>query len=328
MKKNIIEVKNLKKKFLVRKSFLSSILAKEEYIPAVDDVSFNVIEGEVLGLVGESGCGKTTLGRTILRLIEPTAGKVYFERKDIANINNEDLKRIRRYMQIIFQDPYDSLNPRMSLFDIIAEPLFIHKNELEDYDVEEEVIESLQSVELTPPEDFTVKYPHELSGGQRQRVAIARAFILRPRFIVADEPISMLDVSIRASILDLILKLRKASQTSLLFITHDLTIAKYISDRIAVMYLGKIVEVGKSDAIISNPRHPYTKALLSAVLPLEPKRRLQRILIKGEVSSQRILSKGCRFYPRCFFGKDICTKQEPNLKKIGKERVVACHFAN
>ena len=326
MNKPLVEVFNLKKYFLVRRSILDVIKRKsQKYLKAVDGVSFKILKGEIFCLAGESGCGKTTTGRTILRLIEPTAGKILFNRENILEYDENRIKAFRRRAQIIFQDPYESVNPRMTIYDIVEEPLRIHKigNKEERMEM---VHKMLEEVELKPPESFLYRFPHELSGGQRQRVAIARALILNPLFIVADEPVSMLDMSIRAEILNLMLSLKDRHNLTYLFITHDLAVAKYICDRIAIMYLGKIVELGDIEEVIDNPLHPYTRALISAVPVPDPREKIGEIPIKGEVTSPIDLPKGCRFRPRCLYVKDICKKKEPELTEVSKNHYVACHL--
>ena len=326
MNKPLVEVFNLKKYFLVRRSILDVIKRKsQKYLKAVDGVSFKILEGEIFCLAGESGCGKTTTGRTILRLIEPTAGKILFNRENILEYDENRIKAFRRRAQIIFQDPYESVNPRMTIYDIVEEPLRIHKigNKEERMEM---VHKMLEEVELKPPESFLYRFPHELSGGQRQRVAIARALILNPLFIVADEPVSMLDMSIRAEILNLMLSLKDRHNLTYLFITHDLAVAKYICDRIAIMYLGKIIELGDIEEVIDNPLHPYTRALISAVPVPDPREKIGEIPIKGEVTSPIDLPKGCRFRPRCLYVKDICKKKEPGLIEVSKSHYVACHL--
>lgn len=326
MNKPLVEVFNLKKYFLVRRSILDVIKRKsQKYLKAVDGVSFKILEGEIFCLAGESGCGKTTTGRTILRLIEPTAGKILFNGENILEYDENRIKAFRRRAQIIFQDPYESVNPRMTIYDIVEEPLRIHKigNKEERMEM---VHKMLEEVELKPPESFLYRFPHELSGGQRQRVAIARALILNPLFIVADEPVSMLDMSIRAEILNLMLSLKDRHNLTYLFITHDLAVAKYICDRIAIMYLGKIVELGDIEEVIDNPLHPYTRALISAVPVPDPREKIGEIPIKGEVTSPIDLPKGCRFRPRCLYVKDICKKKEPELIEVSKNHYVACHL--
>jgi len=326
LNKPLVEVFNLKKYFLVRRSILDVIKRKsQKYLKAVDGVSFKILKGEIFCLAGESGCGKTTTGRTILRLIEPTAGKILFNRENILEYDENRIKAFRRRAQIIFQDPYESVNPRMTIYDIVEEPLRIHKigNKEERMEM---VHKMLEEVELKPPESFLYRFPHELSGGQRQRVAIARALILNPLFIVADEPVSMLDMSIRAEILNLMLSLKDRHNLTYLFITHDLAVAKYICDRIAIMYLGKIVELGDIEEVIDNPLHPYTRALISAVPVPDPREKIGEIPIKGEVTSPIDLPKGCRFRPRCLYVKDICKKKEPELIEVSKNHYVACHL--
>jgi len=326
LNKPLVEVFNLKKYFLVRRSILDVIKRKsQKYLKAVDGVSFKILKGEIFCLAGESGCGKTTTGRTILRLIEPTAGKILFNRENILEYDENRIKAFRRRAQIIFQDPYESVNPRMTIYDIVEEPLRIHKigNKEERMEM---VHRMLEEVELKPPESFLYRFPHELSGGQRQRVAIARALILNPLFIVADEPVSMLDMSIRAEILNLMLSLKDRHNLTYLFITHDLAVAKYICDRIAIMYLGKIVELGDIEEVIDNPLHPYTRALISAVPVPDPREKIGEIPIKGEVTSPIDLPKGCRFRPRCLYVKDICKKKEPELIEVSKNHYVACHL--
>ena len=295
----IIRVENLKKYFPVEKGFLERLLTStRRFVKAVDDINFSINRGEVFTLVGESGCGKSTTGRLVVRLLQPTSGKVFFNQKNITSMKTREFRPYRRRLQIIFQDPYASLNPRMKVGRAVGHPLEIHglaKKEGE----RSKVLEILQRVGLTPPEQFINLYPHQLSGGQRQRIAMARSLILNPEFIVADEPVSMIDVSLRTTIIDLMLELRTEFNLTYLFITHDLAIAKYISDRIAIMYIGKIVEMGDKKEIFSNPIHPYTRALMSSIPVPNPERRRKAVELKGEVSSAIDVPKGCRFNPRC-----------------------------
>jgi len=321
----ILKVTNLKKYFPVQKSFLEKLFSgRIDYIKAVDGISFEVKRGEVFSLAGESGCGKTTTGRVIVRLTKPTGGKIIFDGTDITFLEGEELRKLRKKMQIIFQDPYASLNPRMKIGDAVGHPLEIH-GMASEAEKKQRVLEMLAKVGLEPAEKLYDAYPHELSGGQRQRAAIARAMILNPDFIVADEPISMIDVSLRAKILELMNQLKEEFNLTYLFITHDLAVAKYISDKIAIMYLGKIVEIGSKEAIFSTPKHPYTIALLSAIPIPNPKVKRRRIELKGEVSSPINPPSGCRFHPRCPYAQKICKEEEPQLVEIGRDHLVACH---
>ncbi len=324
----IVRVENLKKWFPIRRGLADIVMRRpRKYVKAVDGVSFEIRKGEIFALAGESGCGKTTTGRTILRLIEPTAGKVEFMGRDIMSLNRDEMKNfLRRRAQIIFQDPYESLNPRKTIEDIVGEPLEVHGLVETKQEKREMVSRYLEEVGLSPPEDFIFRFPHELSGGQRQRVAIARALVLEPKFIVADEPVSMLDMSIRASILNLMLDLRDKMGLSYLFITHDLATAKYIADRLAIMYLGRIVEMGRAVDVIDNPLHPYTKALIAAVPVPDPRHKIGEIPIKGEVPSPIDLPSGCRFHPRCLSAFEPCDKEEPQLKEVEPGHFVACHL--
>jgi len=329
MKEIAVEAKNLKKYFPIKLGFLKTLLSKElPLVHAVDSVSFQIARKEIFGLIGETGCGKTTTGRLLLRLIEPTEGQVLFRGKDITSLplESEEMRTLRRKMQIIFQDPYESLNPRMSIYDIIAEPLMIQKITDNPEEVLERVTKALEDMDLTPAEEFLYRFPHELSGGQRQRVAIARAFVLEPEFIVADEPVSMLDASIRTEVLKLMLSLVERIHCAFLYITHDIALARYICNRIAVMYLGKIVEMGPTEDIIKKPAHPYTEALLAAVPVPDPTARRINVIIKGEIPSPINPPPGCRFHTRCPYAKEICRKKEPELIELGKDRYVACHF--
>ena len=320
----LVEVKDLRMYFPVLAGLLRSKVAD---VKAVDGISFFIRNGETLGLVGESGCGKTTTGRCVLRLYDITSGKVYFEGQDITNWKGERLRRIRRNMQLIFQDPYSSLDPRMTAGDIIGEPLLVHKL-VKGKEYREQVNELLRMVELEPR--MARRYPHEFSGGQRQRIGIARALALRPKLIVCDEPVSALDVSIQAQIITLLMRLREELNLTYLFIAHDLSVVRHISDRVAVMYLGKIMELTRSDELYDNPLHPYSLALLSAIPIPDPvvDRQRKRILLTGDVPSPIFPPPGCNFNPRCNLARDICQQAEPELKDIGGEHWVACHLVS
>jgi peptide/nickel transport system ATP-binding protein len=326
-KQEIISVQNLVKWFLLKKGFFSTIFSRSQsFVRAVDGVSLSIKSGEVFGLVGESGSGKTTTGRLMLRLIKPTSGKVRFKNIDITALPEAKLKPLRRKMQIIFQDPYESLNPRMIIKEIVAEPLRVQRVGSEE-EIEERTRKMLEDVQLVPPEEFLFRYPHELSGGQRQRVAVARAFILSPEFIVADEPVSMLDVSIRAEILDLMLALVEKYNASFLYITHDLALARHICDRICVMYLGKVMEQADTDSVIHEPLHPYTRALISAVPVPDPTVKRSEIVLKGEIPSPINPPSGCRFHTRCPIARfPLCREKEPALVEHREGHLAACHM--
>ncbi len=321
-KRILLEVKNLKKHFPIK----SGILFQHEVaaVKAVDGVTFHIYEGETLGLVGESGCGKSTTGRTILQLYRPTAGSVKFEGVELTELKGSALRRMRRKMQMVFQDPYASLNPRMSVGRIVAEPLVVH-NIGTKKEREERVAELLELVGLNPY--FVRRYPHEFSGGQRQRIGLARALALNPKFIVADEPISALDVSIQAQVVNLMQELQENLGLTYLFIAHDLSMVRHLCDRVAVMYLGKLVEVAESEELYTNPLHPYTQALLSAVPVPDPvvEETRQRIILKGDVPSPINPPVGCNFNTRCPVSVDVCFSQEPELIEVLPEHWVACH---
>ncbi len=319
--KNLMVVKNLKKFFPVKTGIIQRVSA---YVQAVDNVSFEVKAGETLGLVGESGCGKTTVGRTVLRLIEPTSGSVEFDGKDILKISGSDLKSVRRDMQIIFQDPYASLDPRVRIGDSVMEGLEIHKigNRKDRYQI---AIDTLKKVGLE--EYHARRYPHEFSGGQRQRIGIARALALKPRFIVCDEPVSALDVSIQSQVLNILKDLQEEFGLTYLFIAHNLGVVEHISDRVAVMYLGKIVELTNRDELFRNPLHPYTRALMSAIPIPDPTLKRTRTILKGDVPNPVNPPSGCRFHPRCPIAVRHCAKEEPDFVEKSPGHSVACWLA-
>lgn len=316
----LLEVTNLKKYFPIKGGVFSKTIG---YVYAVDDVSFTVNKGETLGLVGESGCGKSTTGRSILRLIEPTDGKIHFEGQDVTALDKNAMRSLRREMQIIFQDPYASLNPRMTVGSIIGEPLEIHRI-ARGSEKTERVASLLQKVGLRA-EDMR-KYPHEFSGGQRQRIGIARALALNPKLIVCDEPVSALDVSIQAQVINLLEDLQEEFGLSYLFIAHNLNVVEHISDRVAVMYLGQIVELASDTDLYNDPQHPYTEALLSAVPIPDPTVKKKRIILEGDVPSPIDPPSGCHFHTRCMYKEKICEEEAPEFKHIGSGHWVACHF--
>jgi len=322
----VLDVKNLKKYFPIRRGLMRRVVGQ---VRAVDDVSFHIHQGETLSLVGESGCGKTTTSRCILRALEPTAGAIHFrfgegEPHDLAGLSKRDLRPLRPHLQMIFQDPFSSLNPRMTIMDIIGEPLLV--NGMSNLDQRRARVHDLMEL-VQLPAAYINRFPHAFSGGQRQRIGIARALALNPSLIVADEPVSALDVSVQAQIVNLLLELQDNLGLSYLFIAHDLSVVKHVSDRVAVMYVGKIVEVAKTNTLFNTPKHPYTAALLSAVPVPDPRARSNRIVLKGDVADPAHPPGGCYFHPRCSYATDRCRNETPTLTETSPDHAVACHYA-
>src|SRR5579883_784961 len=323
--KTLIDVRDLKMHFPLTQGIIFQPTVG--YVRAVDGISFTIERGKTLGLVGESGSGKTTIGRTIVRLYKPTSGQILFGDQDLATLKGEELRQLRRKVQMVFQDPFASLNPRFTIGSLIAEPMYIY-NVAPRGEIRERTIELLKVVGLRP--EYIDRYPHEFSGGQRQRIAVARALSINPEFVIADEPVSALDVSVRAQVLNLLQRLQQQFNLTYLFVSHDLSVVRHVADRIAVMYLGKIVELADRDELYAAPKHPYTKALLSAVPIPDPKieKKRQRIILSGDLPSPINIPKGCRFHTRCPMAQQICREIEPAFeKKEGREHYAACHFA-
>ena len=320
MAEPLVRVKNLKKYFPIHGGVLGGVIA---WVKAVDDISFDIYEGETLGLVGESGSGKTTAGKTILQLYRPTDGEVYFEGKLINNLKGEELRKLRRNMQIIFQDPYGSLNPRMPISEIIGEPLVVHRLIKNRNEMLDRVVEVMELVGLRP--EYLNRYPHEFSGGQRQRIGIARAIILNPKFVVCDEPVSALDVSIQSQVINLLNDLQEKLKLTYLFIAHDLAVIRHMCDRVVVMYLGKVMEIAENQELFENPLHPYTQALLSAVPVPDPEVKKERIILKGDIPSPINPPSGCVFHTRCPVAMPICKEVKPELREVKPGHFIACH---
>ena len=319
MSDSLLRAENIVKRFPIHGGLFSKEIAA---VKAVQNVSFDIKKGETLGLVGESGCGKSTLGRSLIRLIEPTSGKIFFKDKDITNISGQELRELRKKMQIIFQDPYASLNPRMTIGAILEEPLIIHNLFDTPKDRRDRVTELINLVGLRP--EHLSRYPHEFSGGQRQRVGIARALAVSPELIICDEPVSALDVSIQAQVINLLMELQQKLGLTYVFIAHDLKVVEHVSHRVAVMYLGQIVEMADADELYRNPQHPYTKALLSAIPVPDPKPRAERIILTGDVPSPINPPNGCHFNPRCPVASDACRTDAPQLKEVSAQHFVSC----
>ncbi len=328
MAEPILHIENLYKWFPLRRTLKQVLARRRTYVKAVDGVTFHIDEGEIFGLVGESGCGKTTTGKLVMKLLEPTGGKIIYQGRDITRLDSKGVKEYHRNVQMIFQDPYASMNPRFRAKDVIEEPLLIHRVGKDRAERERLISQSLKEVRLMPPEEFMDRFPHMLSGGQRQRVATARTLVLSPGMIVADEPVSMIDLSTRAEILHIMKTVQRNLGLTYLYVTHDLSTARYFTDRIAVMYLGKIVEIGGSDEVLMQASHPYTRALIASVCePVSGKVDiLKEVPIKGEIPSAADIPSGCRFHPRCIYAIPKCQEVEPELIEAGSGHQAACHL--
>ncbi len=326
---NIIRVNNLKKYFPLTSGFFSTLVSRTppKSLKAIDGISFDIAEGETVGLAGESGCGKTTTAKVMVRLYEPSEGEILFQGENIGHLKGNDLKQFRRHAQMVFQDPYESLNPRYTVGNTVEEPLIIHGVRDQEERIER-VVAALEMSGLRPAEDYIDRYPHEMSGGQRQRLAISRALVLKPKFVVADEPVSMLDVSIRASVLNLLRRLTDDLGLASLYISHDLSLIRYMCDRTAIMYLGRMVEIGLTEKVITKPFHPYTQVLLAAVPSSDPEHRKMLLQIEGEVPSPIDLPLGCRFHTRCRKAMPICREADPARVEVASNHFVECHLFN
>ena len=323
----LLEIEDLTMFFPVRLSFAESLRGtKAQVVHAVDGVNFDVKQGEIFGLAGESGSGKTTVLRAVLMLIQPTSGAIRYKGVDLVKLDRKELKKYRPKIQVVFQDPYESVNPRMNVFDIVSEGLFINNLVRSADEATALVTQALNDVQLIPAESFLYRYPHEISGGQRQRVAIARALVLNPDLILADEPVSMLDVSIRAEVMNVFLQIRKKRNISIIFVTHDLALSKDVCDRLAIMYLGVIMEMSAAGELVKKPYHPYTQALIAAVPVPDPAAEKVRVLAKGEIPSNVSPPSGCRYHTRCPLAKEVCAEKVPPLEEVSPGHWVACHF--